>query len=63
MGFETIYPNMYIILIGPSGRCRKGTAMRMGFEILKNVGVKVVSESITREALIRQMKTSVNSVD
>jgi len=60
-GFETLYPNMYIILIGPSGKCRKGTAMRMGFEILKNVGVKIVSESITREALIRQMKTSVNS--
>lgn len=60
-GYETIYPNMYIILIGPSGKCRKGTAMRMGFEVIKEVGIKIVSESITREALIRNMKTAVNS--
>lgn len=61
-GYETIYPNMYIILIGPSGKCRKGTAMRLGYEVIRDVGIKIVSESITREALIRNMKNSVDSV-
>jgi hypothetical protein len=54
---------MYIVLIGPSGKCRKGTAMRMGFEIIKDLGtVKIVSESVTREKLIRNMKDSVGNV-
>lgn len=60
-GFETIYPNMYVVLIGPSGKCRKGTAMRMGYEIIKDLGIKIVSESITREKLIRNMKESVDN--
>lgn len=60
-GLETIYPNMYVVLVGPSGKCRKGTAMKMGYEIIKNVGVKIASESVIREALIRTMKTSVDS--
>lgn len=59
-GHETIYPNMYIVLIGPSGRCRKGTAMNIGKALLREIkDVKITSESITREALIRLMKGSV----
>lgn len=61
-GFETIYPNMYIVLIGPSGKCRKGTAMRLGYDIIKNAGPKIIAESITREALIRNMKDAVDNV-
>lgn len=60
-GHETIYPNMYIVLIGPSGRSRKGTAMNIGKDILKDIGISMTSESITREALIRDMKDSVSS--
>jgi len=48
---------MYIVLVGPSGRCRKGTAMSIGFKFLKNLGIKVAAESITREALIRELKS------
>src|SRR5687767_6761146 len=58
-GYDTIFPNLYVVLIGPSGRCRKGTAMRLGYNILKEVQVKIASESIIREALIRNMKNSV----
>lgn len=59
-GFETIYPNMYIVLVGPSGKCRKGTAMAIGRDIFKSLGLPMSSEAITREALIRRMR-SVNS--
>lgn len=59
-GHDVIYPNMYIILLGPSGRCRKGTAISIGKELLQNIsGVTLTSESITREALIRAMKGAV----
>jgi hypothetical protein len=50
---------MYIILIGPSGKCRKGTAMGIGKDIIRDIGIKLTSESVTREALIRAMKRAV----
>ena len=60
-GFDKIFPNMYIVLVGPSGKCRKGTAMNIGKEILKDVGVPMTSESVTREALIRAMQRSTDN--
>lgn len=60
-GHEQIYPNMYIVLIGPSGKCRKGTAMSIGRDIIKDIGITFVAESITREALIRAMQRSMDS--
>jgi len=48
---------MYIVLVGPSGKCRKGTAMGDGESFLKDLGIKIASTSITREALIHQLKT------
>lgn len=60
-GYEIIYPNMYIVLVGPSGKCRKGSAMNLGKDIISGLGIKVTSESITREALIRSMKRAVAS--
>ncbi len=58
-GYEVLYPNMYIVLVGPSGKCRKGSAMNLGKDIITGLGIKVTSESITREALIRSMKRAV----
>jgi hypothetical protein len=50
---------MYVVLIGPSGKCRKGTAMGIGKDIIGGIGIKLTSESVTREALIRAMKRAV----
>lgn len=60
-GHSKIYPNLYIVLIGPSGRCRKGTAMDIGRDIIRKVGIPTTSESITREALIRRMQEATQS--
>lgn len=51
---EVHYPNMYIVLVGPSG-VRKGSAMRPGKAILREAKVKLSSEAITREALIQEL--------
>lgn len=56
-GTIDVYPNLYIVLVGPPGRCRKGTAMSVGEGFLRELGIKVSSNSITREALIHQLKT------
>ena len=43
---QVIYPNMYIVLIGPSGRTRKGVAIGIAKDFLKRVpGVTVIPES------------------
>jgi len=60
-GTEIIYPNQYIILIGDSGKCRKGVAFAILQDLIREVGVRVTAESITREALIRDIKESLSS--
>lgn len=60
-GFKTLYPNIYVVLIGPSG-CRKGTAMSIGKDLLQEInGILMASESTTREALIRDMKDGITT--
>ena len=61
-GTITFYPNMYVALVGPAGKCRKGTAMSPGAAMLKDLGVKLSAEAITREALIRELKETTNTV-
>ena len=54
-GSLTFYPNMYVVLVAPSGKARKGTAMGVGLQMLEELGVKLAAESITREALVREL--------
>jgi len=50
-----LYPNMYIVLVGPSG-CGKGTAMRPAERFLRELGIKLSPEAVTREQLIRRLR-------
>jgi hypothetical protein len=60
-GLDSIYPNLYVVLVGPAG-CRKGTAMGPGKGLLNSLGINIAADSITREALIRDLKTIANFV-
>jgi len=55
-GPMVFYPNMYVVLVAPSGKARKGTAMSPGMSLLSTLGIKLAAESITREALIRELR-------
>ena len=57
-GHSTIYPNQYIVLVGPSGRARKGEAINIGKALFAHIGVPITSERITREALVRYMQSA-----
>lgn len=60
--FQRIFPNMYIVLVGPSGRCKKGTAMNLGQELMKKIpSIKLTANSTTREAVIKQMMNAESS--
>jgi hypothetical protein len=63
---RTIYPNLYVVLIGPSGRTRKGVAIGVAKDFLKSIpGVTVTPESSSgRQAMILAMKRAlVNFTD
>ena len=53
-GYYTLYPNLYIVLIGASARVRKTSAINIGYELFREAlpnGV-MVSQKTTPEALI-----------
>jgi hypothetical protein len=63
---RVVYPNLYSVLVGPSGRTRKGVAIGIAKDFLKKVpGVTVTPESSSgRQAMILAMKrASVNFQD
>ena len=59
-GSLTFYPNLYTILVAPSGKARKGTAMDPGMSLLTEPGlnIKLAAEATTRESLIRELRDS-----
>lgn len=61
MGYFKVYPNLYVVLVGPPGRTKKSTAMRASQDILHQVpGVNFASDSTSRERLILDLSTSTN---
>lgn len=54
-GSLTFYPNLYVVLVAPSGKARKGTAMEYAYYFLNELGIKMSAESVTREALIKTL--------
>jgi len=53
-GYYTLYPNLYIVLVGASARTRRTTAINIGYSIFKDAlpNVCTISQKITPEALI-----------
>jgi len=54
MGHYTIFPNLYIILVAGSAKCKKSTAIRIADGFIKKVtpDIKTFSQKLTPEALI-----------
>lgn len=56
-GYFTIYPNLYIVLVGAAGG-RKTTAMNMCKDMLRDLGtIPFAATCMTKEALCRYMST------
>lgn len=54
-GHITWFPNLYIVLVGPSAS-RKGTAMGPGYDLLNDLGITMAAQATTRQALIKRLK-------
>lgn len=56
MGYYQLYPNLYIVLVAPPGRCAKSTAMAIGRGMTEMVDFYPFAvESTSREKLIKSM--------
>lgn len=61
MGYFLLYPNLYIVLVSPAGRCRKSTAMRIARPMLAEIpGINFSVDSTTRERLIQDLTQCYN---
>lgn len=60
-GHLTFYPNMYIVLVAPSGKARKGTAMGPPLDLLEGLNINLAAEATTRERLIERLHESMAS--
>lgn len=54
LGYFTVYPNLYVVLVAGSARCRKSTSIRVAYNFIKSVrpSIKIMSQKMTTEALI-----------
>lgn len=56
LGTFRIYPNLYVILVAGSGRCRKSTAVRQISRLLRDaVKLNLISQKLTPQALVEAM--------
>lgn len=60
-GHSTLYPNQYIILVGPSGRARKGDAIGIARAFMDTLKVPLIGEDNSQEAIILEMKNSITT--
>jgi hypothetical protein len=57
LGYFRVFPNLFVVLVSPPGRCRKNIAIKAGTDLLSGFpDIKISAESITREALIKALK-------
>lgn len=52
LGFGHVFPNMCVILVAPSGKCRKTSCCELGVKLYRAVGGNVLADKITPEALV-----------
>src|SRR3990167_622254 len=56
-GYYTLFPNLYIVLVAGSAKCRKSVSTHIGISFLNELKQKpmVFSQKITNEALIKAL--------
>jgi hypothetical protein len=59
-GYYTIFPNLFVILVAGSAKCKKSTSLGLGINLLKSIAKPpmIFSQKITNEALIQALVES-----
>lgn len=51
-----IYPNFYVVLVGPPGDARKGTSMEPMYNFIRELNIKTTAQSNTWQQMIVEIK-------
>lgn len=62
-GLDKIRPNLYIILVAPPGKCRKGGPVALSKRLLQTIGCTVSVDSTSKESLTMELANAVITVD
>lgn len=62
MGAYQVYPNLVVLIIAPSGKCRKTSACNIAMSLLRKVGTSVLADKTTPEALAEAFRDQPQSV-
>jgi hypothetical protein len=54
-GLEPLYPNLYVMLVAPPGKCRKGSPLGLAKKLLTAAEVSVSVDSLSKRALTKEM--------
>jgi len=54
-GLDQIYPNLYIMVVAPPGKCRKGAPVSLAKKLLTDIQIPVFVDSPTKRALTKQL--------
>lgn len=54
-GLDQLYPNLFIMIVAPPGRCRKGSPVSFAKKILGKASYPLFADSPTKRALTKQL--------
>lgn len=58
-GIYRVYPNLYVILVAPTGRCRKTGCIKVGIELAGKIDyLNIIADKTTPEALLEALMQS-----
>lgn len=60
-GAYEVFANMCVMIIAPSGRCRKTSACNLGIRLYQKTGGTLLADKATPEALVDALKTQQNA--
>ena len=62
-GIYNVYPTVFTILVGPSGRCRKSRAMRLGLELIEDFDfMNIIADKTSPEAFLQALMEGTNTM-
>ncbi len=54
-GFDPVYPNLYVMLVAPPGKCRKGSPLTLSKRLLSDIQASVSVDSSSKESLVKDL--------
>lgn len=61
-GAYQVYPNLAVLIIAPSGKCRKTSACNIAMSLLRKAGGNILADKATPEALVDAFREKTESI-